>query len=147
MHKAGGRPDLAGIGELVTWIAETWHEGSYYPIAERLGTSTAVVYQWRDSLTKSPRVSSIYKLSTAYGLDPHWAMDVVMKVPPTKPKLPPRSDKSRARAKRAIAGMILASAVFGAVAHGSDAYDKRYYVNRKPARPLRRPLYIDYAVA
>ncbi len=94
------RPTVSDFRELVGWLAQTYHGGHFYPISKRAGVSSAIVDQWKHGVTKSPKVDTIFKLATAYDLEPAFLMELVAGRRP----LP----KPSRRGRKFLAGLLLA---------------------------------------
>lgn len=64
--------DITGVKTykaLIRWLAERHHAGHFFPMAERIGVSSALVDQWKRGVVKNPTIESITKLCLAYDLD------------------------------------------------------------------------------
>lgn len=100
MPKAPVLPELHGLSELTRWIADTYHEGVLLPIAEKLGVSSAVVYQWEKGQTRTGHPATLSRLAEAYGLDLGDVLRVVTKPRRASVSLRAMSDKGRPRVRR-----------------------------------------------
>ena len=47
-------PPLRTWRELILWLAAEYHDGKLYPMARHLQRAPALLYQWRDGVTKQP---------------------------------------------------------------------------------------------
>jgi transcriptional regulator with XRE-family HTH domain len=121
-------PNVRDFPSLIRWIAETYHQGRFFPMAARIGVSSALIDQWKRGIIKSPRLESIEQLCEAYELD----FDKVRKM------LRPRA--------RAVKVLMLAAALVGACSAPASAQplpvaeevpDQTHYVKRRRRRRAR----------
>lgn len=62
-------PDAPDFKTLVKLLAERHHDGAIYPMAERVGVSSALMDKWAHGTVKNPTNPSLRKLCRAYHLD------------------------------------------------------------------------------
>jgi hypothetical protein len=90
--------------ELIIWLAERHHEGRLYAMARHLGRAPALLYQWRDGVTKQPGLASIDLIARVYGLDRAAVMDIALgRAPEAAPR--PRRRKPTPKAGGSAAPM------------------------------------------
>lgn len=62
-------PEVRDFKALIHWLADKHHDGAIYPMAERIGISSALADKWAHGTVKQPSVPSLRKLCRAYHLD------------------------------------------------------------------------------
>lgn len=60
-------PEVVDLKSFVRWLAREYHHGKYHPMVDRVGVTTALVYQWRDGVVNLPNTGNLKKLCGAYG--------------------------------------------------------------------------------
>ena len=97
--------------DLVVELAQKHHGGAYYPMAKRLQVSTALVYQWKDGITKRPQDEYLERLCDAYGLRFDEVKEIVRgrPLPSSRPAPTPR----RGRNVKRVLGFLLAATLGG----------------------------------
>lgn len=64
--------------ELIIWLAEQHHGGKFYAMARHLGRAPALLYQWRDGITRQPDLASIDLIARTYRLERARVMEVAL---------------------------------------------------------------------
>ncbi len=135
-------PDVKTFAELVTWIADNFHDGSYYALAKTLGVSPALIYAWRDGMVRSPHNRLSLSLCAHYHLDLMWMMKLAARQREEGEGGTPAIRKPKG--PRTPAGKITKRDRLSAKSHprgpriGDDRRNKRYYDNH----PRKPPLHI-----
>ena len=102
--------NFAGLPELVRWLAEKHHHGAIYPMAEKIGLSSATMDKWAKGTVKNPELESLKLMAEAYRLDFSDVIEVATRRP------------SRRRRNRVLACLVGALGVgWLATAHGVRA--------------------------
>lgn len=73
---------------LIHWLAERYHGGHFFPMAERIGVSSALVDQWQRGVVKRPTIVSVEKLCAAYDLELVVVLRLVTSPPPRPTRKP-----------------------------------------------------------
>jgi hypothetical protein len=63
-------PEFKSWKALIRSLAERYHDGHFYPMAARVQVSSGLVDQWKRGVVRTPSLGSIYKVASAYNLEP-----------------------------------------------------------------------------
>lgn len=123
-------PAVPDFPALIAWLAAREHDGHVYPMAKRIGVSSALVDQWKHGVTKRPTLESLYKLCEAYDLDLN---DVLPLVAGRRPLLKRRRSLALVAAA-SLAGLLSATGHAQALPVGPETPDSAHYVNLRRRR-------------
>ena len=63
-------PRVRSFPELIQWLANTYHNGAVYRVADGTGLSPATMDKWVKGRVRSYRFDSLAKFAARYKLDP-----------------------------------------------------------------------------
>lgn len=70
-------PEVTNLASLIKWLAKEYHHGKYAPMVSRLDVSPALVYQWKDGVTRSFGGSILRRACHSYNLDESEVMKIL----------------------------------------------------------------------
>jgi transcriptional regulator with XRE-family HTH domain len=80
--------NFSNFSALIVALADKYHDGHPYPMAERVGVSIGTVQMWHKGTIKAPTIPTLRLLADAYGLELADLIDLVSK--PTRRRRPVR---------------------------------------------------------
>lgn len=123
-------PPAKDFGSLIRWLADTYHRGSLFRLAARVGVSGGLPWHWAGNIVKTPDLKILKRIAELYDLDFPWVVRLVPQHATLLHELE-RWERRQARLRRQsrVARILIFLLVFPPIVGAASGTPHRWVVN------------------